>query len=229
LWLDVGFIGIADGFHWNRSGWHNGAGGGGLRGEAERGWENNLNCVRQISAQGDSDRLKTMAFSKAHPLVRVLATGEPEGYAILYDRLSRSMLRAACAMLGASDEAEDTVQDVFVELVRRRDRLGQVQDLDAYVFAMLRNGVRRRLERRVREEHHLRQIVPAGAEEPGSFFPDELTEALKTLPAEQREVVALKIDGGLTFAQIAGILDVNPNTAASRYRYAIEKLREVLE
>jgi RNA polymerase sigma-70 factor (ECF subfamily) len=39
----------------------------------------------------------------------------------------------------------------------------------------------------------------------------------------------LKIDGGLTFAQIAEVLNVNANTAASRYRYAIAKLRQSLE
>jgi RNA polymerase sigma-70 factor (ECF subfamily) len=52
---------------------------------------------------------------------------------------------------------------------------------------------------------------------------------LASLPLEQREVITLKIDGGLTFAQIAEILHVNPNTAASRYRYAMEKLRRFLE
>jgi DNA-directed RNA polymerase specialized sigma24 family protein len=39
---------------------------------------------------------------------------------------------------------------------------------------------------------------------------------------------SMKIDGGLTFAQIAGVLKVSPNTAASRYRYALAKLRERL-
>ena len=48
------------------------------------------------------------------------------------------------------------------------------------------------------------------------------------LPQEQREVVALKIDGGLTFAEIGEALSISANTAASRYRYALEKLRDSL-
>ena len=48
------------------------------------------------------------------------------------------------------------------------------------------------------------------------------------LPAEQREVIALKIDGELSFAQIAQVMGVSINTAASRYRYALEKLRTSL-
>jgi DNA-directed RNA polymerase specialized sigma24 family protein len=54
---------------------------------------------------------------------------------------------------------------------------------------------------------------------------DRLTRALESLPPDQREVIALKIEGELTFAQIAAVLGISPNTAASRYRYALERLR----
>jgi len=67
----------------------------------------------------------------------------------------------------------------------------------------------------------------APAEAPAD--PGPLERALRELPAEQREVLALKIDGGLTFARISAVLGVSPNTAASRYRYALEKLRERLK
>ena len=158
-----------------------------------------------------------------------LAGGQPEAFAALYDRLGRSLLRVARVMLRNPDEAEDAVQDVFVELVRRRDRLAQVRDLDAYVFAILRHAIGRRLQRQRREKQRLTSFVPPAADKPDTGRADELTAALKTLPAEQREVIALKIDGGLTFAQIGEILNLSPNTAASRYRYAIEKLRLALE
>ncbi len=48
--------------------------------------------------------------------------------------------------------------------------------------------------------------------------------AMRTLPAEQSEVVVLKIWEEMTFAEIAEVLSVPPATAASRYRYALEKL-----
>ena len=53
--------------------------------------------------------------------------------------------------------------------------------------------------------------------------------ALQRLPVEQREVLALKIWGELTFEQIAAQLAVSPNTAASRYRYALVALRKELK
>ena len=68
----------------------------------------------------------------------------------------------------------------------------------------------------------------APGDDGSSPYGQRLQRALLALPAEQREVVALKIDGGLTFAQIAQVMDVSINTAASRYRYALEKLRSSL-
>ncbi|MEI8197916.1 MAG: sigma-70 family RNA polymerase sigma factor, partial [Phycisphaerae bacterium] len=55
-----------------------------------------------------------------------------------------------------------------------------------------------------------------------------LENALRRLPPEQREVIQLKFYEQLTFAQIADILGIPPNTAASRYRYALAHLRELL-
>ena len=55
-----------------------------------------------------------------------------------------------------------------------------------------------------------------------------IAAALSELPEEQREVIVMKIWGGLTFPQIASALNQSVNTVASRYRYALEKLRERL-
>ena len=57
---------------------------------------------------------------------------------------------------------------------------------------------------------------------------DALTAAVATLPPAQREVLSLKIDGGLTFAEIAAVIGTSINTAASRYRYAIENIRATI-
>ena len=69
--------------------------------------------------------------------------------------------------------------------------------------------------------------------EPQFEFEDDtqraLAEAIDVLPCEQREVVVMKIWNELTFAEIAGVLGVSQNTAASRYRYALAALRNTLQ
>ena len=160
-----------------------------------------------------------------------LAAGDPDAFAALYDRLSVRLFNTARTMTDSLTDAEDTVHDVFVELARSRDRLARITDLDAYIFTMLRHAVSRRQRRRDVDRRAIdtvgRQRADAGrfTTQPVELPDDELTAAVARLPPDQREVVALKIDGGLTFAEIAAVIGTTINTAASRYRYALEKLR----
>jgi RNA polymerase sigma-70 factor (ECF subfamily) len=91
---------------------------------------------------------------------------------------------------------------------------------------------RRESRRAVREES---AETDRARLEPVFFAPVEGEErraaieaALARLSEEQREVLVLKIWGELTFDQIAAQLEISPNTAASRYRYALGALRKEL-
>lgn len=152
-----------------------------------------------------------------------LAEGREEAFAALYDRFAPSLFRFAWAMLRSRQDAEDAVQEVFLGLVRSR-ALGRIENLSAYLFGALRNAASRMTARKGEALLPLPDR-PALENPPGLDLSDWLERALDCLPPEQREVLSLKIDGGLTFAEVAAVLDVSPNTAASRYRYALEKLR----
>lgn len=128
-------------------------------------------------------------------------------------------------------DAQDLVQDAVVESWQRQGD-GEPPPLPL-VFATIRRravDLARRQERRAQRER--------AALEPDSvawFDPpledremsQLLQQALAQLPATQREVITLKVWGGLTFAEIAATLDLPPNTAASRYRYGLEALRRL--
>ena len=164
-------------------------------------------------------------------LAESLAAGDSEAFAALYDRLAVRLLGAARTMTGSPATAEDVVQDLFVELARGRARLTAVVDLEAYVFTMLRNAVRRRgrraaIHRRAVLAIAERHRAAGGFATTAMPLPDdELAAAVAALPEVQRVVVALKIDAGLTFAEIAAATGASLNTVFSRYRYALEKLR----
>jgi len=167
----------------------------------------------------------------ANTLAKQLAAGDPEAFAALYDRLAVRLFNTARTMTDSLPDAEDTVHDVFVELARSRDRLARITDLDAYIFTMLRHAISRRRRRR---DVNRRAIVTVGRQraesgrftaQPAELADVALTTAVGALPPAQREVLALKVDGGLTFAEIAAVIGTSINTVASRYRYAIEKIR----
>lgn len=165
-------------------------------------------------------------------LAESLADGDADAFAAVYDRMAARLLGAARTMIGSAADAEDVVQDLFVDLARGRHRLAAVADLEAYVFTMLRHAVARRHRRAVTG----RRVLVAVAHDrsrpdqaaAAALPDDELAAALAELPPEQREVVALKIDGGLTFAEIGRVMGTSLDTAASRYRYALTKLRQTL-
>jgi RNA polymerase sigma-70 factor, ECF subfamily len=177
-----------------------------------------------------------MTNSGDNPLLAGLTAGDERAFADLYDQYGTRLYRTAYSLLGRREDAEDAVQEILISLVRSRKTLAGVNDLTAYLFSALRHAAARCAERRKREpttSNNVEDISAITAHEPtGQDIADKsekLEKALRKLPEEQREVVLLKIDGQLTFAQIAAVLKISINTAASRYRYALEKLREMLQ
>jgi len=167
------------------------------------------------------------------PLLLGLAAGDERAFAALYDRFAARLYRVALRILGCREDAEDVVQEVFLATVRVHERLADVRDLTAYLFAAIHRAAGRCAVRRARAI----PVSPAAADEAiapieqaASDGPDwyRLQQAVRSLPDEQREVITLKIDGELTFAQIAQIVGVSISTAASRYQYALRKLRASL-
>jgi RNA polymerase sigma-70 factor (ECF subfamily) len=165
-------------------------------------------------------------------LAESLADGDADAFAALYDRLAARLLGVARTMTGSTADAEDVVHDLFVDLARGRHRLAAVVDLEAYVFTMLRHAVGRRRRRAATGQRALVAVAHDRARPDhaaaAALPDDELAAAVAGLPAAQREVVALKIDGGLTFAEIGRVMGTSLDTAASRYRYALARLRQAL-
>ena len=119
------------------------------------------------------------------------------------------------------------MQEAFYRLARGARRDGARVLTFPYAARVVRNecySVLRRRKRIADDE----SIVEAAA--PGSSEEERLlvNRALVSLPAEQREVVHLRVFEGMTFQEIADHVGLNPNTAASRYRYALTALRKAL-
>src|SRR5580765_5467958 len=147
----------------------------------------------------------------------------------LYDRHGAALFRVAWTLLRSRPDAEDAVQEVFLALARSPSTLKRIENPRAYLFSALRHAAARIVARRKNEPLPDEPPVRAPVAELDIDVADQLERGLASLPGEQREVIGLKIDGGLTFAEIAAVLGIRLKTAASRYRYALEKLRSTLD
>ena len=147
------------------------------------------------------------------------------------DRHGAALVLFARQWIAGQADAEDVVQEAFIRFWRVRKRAA---DPVAYLYGCVRNAARQWQRSDMRRS---RREEAASRPEAAPLFTcalehDErsamIASALGNLPEDQREVLVMKIWGGLSFPQIALALTIPANTAASRYRYALAKLREVL-
>ena len=158
----------------------------------------------------------------------------PPDLAHIYDTHARALFAFLLNFTRSEADAGDVLHDVFVKLAERPVLIDGVRELRAWLISMAHrqaiDAARRRSTRaRAAEASAEQSPLFAPAEDAdGGAFRTAVAEALAELPEEQRAVVHLKIWEDMTFAQIADALAISANTAASRYRYALDKLEALL-
>ena len=153
----------------------------------------------------------------------------------LYDEHAASLFAFVLNLTRSDADTRDVLQELFLKLAAHPPQLTAIRQPRAWLLRIAHNLAIDALRRRTGHN----SAIERAAAEPAPLFapapnPDEasyraaLAAALAELPPEQRAVVHLKLWEDLTFAEIAEALDIPPNTAASRYRYAIDKLQTLL-
>jgi RNA polymerase sigma-70 factor (ECF subfamily) len=153
----------------------------------------------------------------------------------LYDEHAQALYAFLLNLTRNEADTRDLLQDVSVKLARDPELLAGVRDERAFLIRLAHNAaidlIRRRSTRdKTHEQFATESVSPfAPTSDPDEqAFRAALAESLAELPEDQRAVVHLKLWESLTFEQIADALDIPLNTAASRYRYGLDKLRERL-
>lgn len=153
-----------------------------------------------------------------------------------YEQHGRALVAYLCSVLGDRTSAEDVLQQVFLKLLKGNVEVPG-EAVKAYLFRAVRNTALNLAQRNSRStsfDTTMKETQGKGQQwfeapvELG-YWSTKLEEAVRDLPAEQGEVLVMRIWGEMTFEEIATVLDISINTAASRYRYAIGKLREILQ
>ena len=168
--------------------------------------------------------------------------GDARAFETLYTRYRLPLFRYLQHQCGNAAIAEELFQDIWLNLVRTRERYQVSASFKTFIYHMAHN----RLIDHYRKQKH---GVPASYDEheellnlPQSADPISaerklhgeqqlalLMEAIADLPEAQREAFLLKENTGLSVEQIAEITGVNAETAKSRIRYAMNKLRAAID
>ena len=145
----------------------------------------------------------------------------------LYEAKAAKVILYGRALGLSHSEAEDVLQETFLVLMQQARPPEQPLHYCLRSFRNRALNYRRSLWRRMtRELESHRWFERSDAETPDE---QAAMRCLAQLPVEQREVIVLKIWHQHTFEAIGEMLELSPNTAAGRYRYALQKLRACLK
>jgi RNA polymerase sigma-70 factor (ECF subfamily) len=142
--------------------------------------------------------------------------GSQEALQRIYEKYKNDLLKLAIALVNDTNTAEDIVQDVFVSFAQSAARIRLAGNLKTYLATCVANRTRNAVRDRQRHETS------------GLDDSDGMIRAMAQVPYEQREVIGLYMQGGMTFRQIAKMQNASINTIQGRYRYGMDKLRSLL-
>jgi RNA polymerase sigma-70 factor (ECF subfamily) len=202
-------------------------------------------CVSLITllAEQISDKVKEMGVPTSD-LIQRFQNGQPRAFEALYDRFKDYVYRTAFFVTRSSSEAEDAVQETFLDVLRalpNYDVAGPAR-FETWLYRVTVNRCRSRMRRkrlptadwdefeerleRIPEPNpdHNPERVALGRERALGLW-----QAVDTLSEEQRVTVLLRYQQGLSYSEIAETLSISLGTVKSRLYYAHLKLKEQLE
>jgi RNA polymerase sigma-70 factor (ECF subfamily) len=170
-------------------------------------------------------------------LLQRIRNGDENAFADLFRRYYAPLVRFAEGMLRGTGMAEDIVQDVLLELWRRRESFNADDSCKAYLFRSVRNralnairhdGNVRRLEPVVRDEAVALEAPPADVSVGAAELDVAIREAVSSLREPIRECFLLSRRDKLTYSQIADVMGVSVKTIEARMGAALKELRAKL-
>lgn len=168
-------------------------------------------------------------------LIEELKRGDKDALRRLYEKYKDELLTVATSLLHEAGAAEDVLHDVFVSFATGIQGFELRRSLRQYLVTCTVNRVRDRFRRKTYKAIELERVGPISSNserpEQSVMLSEEsqlLTDALAEIPFEQREVIILRLQGGLKFREIAATQGVSVSTVQGRYHYGLDKLRVVL-
>ena len=161
------------------------------------------------------------------------ANGKMEAFELLYSRYRVPLYRYVLRLVGDDTTANDLYQGSWEKIIRGRKSYRPQAPFRAWIFRIAHNHVMDHFRRSRPESELDAERLTSNEAGPDTHFGIEdrearLREAIGALPEKQREALLLKLDGGLDLQSIADVLGVNRETAKSRLRYAVAKLKKAL-
>ena len=178
-------------------------------------------------------------------LVAACLSGKESAYAVLIERYSPKVYRIAARICRDATDAEDAVQETFIQVVRDLAKWRPLGPLEAWITTITVRVAQKTDMRSTRHSRSNSTINPGGAEAPAREFADphahdpvtqvmahelqaDLGAALQSISTKHRAAVVLRFQEGLSVAEAAAILDLPEATVRTHTARGLRELREAL-
>lgn len=186
----------------------------------------------------DEDKQATSPTDEAVLIARCLA-GDQTGYADLYNKFIGGVYRLCYSLLFNKQDAEDVSQEAFVYAFKNLTRFdANKASFKTWLYTITVSRCRNMYRRKQLPQINFSQVFQLKVAAPKTESPeaklaqssaeDTLLATLATLKPQLREAIALRYGHGLTYREIAEVMNCPPKTAESRVRLAHTKLRRQL-
>lgn len=174
---------------------------------------------------------------KSDSLLSAVAAGEPDAVDACLRRFSAPVWRLARRMLGSEHDAEDAVQEVFLEIWKSAARFDAAAGTElTFVLTIAKRRLIDRMRRskrvpRAAESERIEAIPASSSEAEGVELADEtvrVAAAMESLRPEQRSVLEMSFLGGRTHQEIASDTGMALGTVKSHARRGLMRVRELL-
>jgi len=168
--------------------------------------------------------------------IRQIAEGNRDAFEKLYGEYQKRLFRYFMRLVSAVEIAEELTNDVLVEVWKKAGEFRGLSKVSTWIFGIAHHKAMNEL--RSRKPAALEIEAAANEADPGAT-PEEsaaqgnlkqkIKRALQGLSAEHREVMELTFTNGLSYQEIADIMQCPVNTVKTRMFYAKKQLQEILE
>lgn len=155
-----------------------------------------------------------------------MLTGDKVAFTDIYNEMKTPVFTVILRIVGGRADAEDIMQDLFLRLLRHGED-NSVKNPRAYMFTMAHNMAIDFIRKKKTEELD-ENLADSFSAVDNSCEKADIERAISRLTPEQRTVITLRINVGLTFGEISKILSLPVGTVAARYYSAVGKLKKML-
>ncbi len=170
-----------------------------------------------------------------HLLSQIVIDNDRRAFSVFFDYYNTRLMNLAMLYITQYDQAEEVVSEVFLKLLSMKEKLLKIERFEGYLFMMVKNHALNHLKSMKKskddiliddiKDHLTTDLIDPDKKLINDDLRVELNQAIQKLPPKRRLVFKMVKDEGMSYREVANILDISERTIEVHLKLAIQDLR----